>query len=84
MLYQNYPNPFNPVTTIRFGVPKAGEVKIEVYNILGQKVAELLNRKMEPGYHEVRFDDARLGSGIYIYRMQAEKFQAVRKLLLVK
>ena len=64
-LYQNYPNPFNPSTTIEFEVPKTVNVRIEVYNIAGQRVKTLLNRSMKAGYHEIEFNAQNLSSGIY-------------------
>jgi hypothetical protein len=83
-LSQNYPNPFNPVTHIRFGLPKASNVKIEIYNLLGQRVAVLLNKRKPAGYHTVEFDGRNFSSGVYLYRIQADEFQQVKKMLLVK
>jgi len=83
-LYQNYPNPFNPVTNISFALPKAGNVKLEIYNALGQKVADLLNKYKPAGYHSVKFDGSRLASGVYYYKIQAGKYVQVKKMLLVK
>ncbi len=84
VLGQNYPNPFNPSTRIRFGLPQAAAVKIEVYNVAGQKVAELLNARKAAGFHEVVFDAGSLGSGVYLYKIQTPEFQQVKKMLLVK
>jgi len=84
VLYQNYPNPFNPMTTIKFGLPRASNVKIEVYNILGQRVAVLLDGYKPAGYHSVKFDASNFGSGLYIYRIQADHFSKVMKMLFVK
>ncbi len=84
VLMQNYPNPFNPVTHIRFGLPTPSRVKIEVFNILGQHVATLVDNRMSAGYHTVAFDGSRLASGIYYYRLQADKFRQVRRMLLMK
>jgi hypothetical protein len=84
VLMQNYPNPFNPTTRIRFGLPQASDVLIEVYNVLGQKVATLLNARKPAGYHEVEFDASQLGSGLYIYRIKAGNFQQVKKMMLMK
>ena len=84
VLMQNYPNPFNPTTRIRFGLPQASDVLIEVYNVLGQRVATLLNARKPAGYHEVEFDASQLGSGIYIYRIKAGNFQQVKKMMLMK
>ncbi len=83
-LSQNYPNPFNPSTSISFTLPEAVDVKITVFNILGQEVATILNAKKEAGVHTVDFDASELNSGLYIYRMDAGKFSNVRKMLLIK
>ncbi len=83
-LSQNYPNPFNPVTTIQFAMPKAGHVKITVYNILGRMVATILDENVQAGYHKVVFDGSRLSSGIYFYQMQAKGFRKVKKFVLLK
>ncbi len=83
-LYQNYPNPFNPTTTIKFALPKAGHVKIVVYNILGKMVATILDKNMAAGYHKVVFDGSRLASGIYFYQLQSKNFNKVKKFVLMK
>ena len=83
-LYQNYPNPFNPMTNIKFALPKAARVKIVVYNIMGQKVLTLLDEKRTAGYHVVPFNANHLSSGMYFYRIQAERFNQVKKMVLVK
>jgi hypothetical protein len=84
VLMQNYPNPFNPVTNIRFGLPVASEVIIEVYNILGQRVVKLLDERKPAGYHVIQFDAREFGSGMYLYRIQADNFNEVKKMLLVR
>ncbi len=81
---QNYPNPFNPTTTILLSIPELSEVKVTVYNILGQKVAEVFNGKLNPGYHKVHFNASNLASGLYFYRVQTEKFTTVKKMMLLK
>jgi murein DD-endopeptidase MepM/ murein hydrolase activator NlpD len=83
-LMQNYPNPFNPVTNIRFGLPEASRVLVEVYNMLGQRVVQLIDERKPAGYHVVQFDGSELGSGFYFYRIQADHFNEVRKMLLMK
>lgn len=83
-LYQNYPNPFNPSTTIKFALPRTEEIKIEVFNTIGQKVATLLDKQMQIGSHEVVFDAINLPIGLYIYRIFAGKFQDVKKMLYLK
>jgi hypothetical protein len=83
-LDQNYPNPFNPYTTIQFGLPKAGHVKLALYNILGQRVARLIDGYRQAGYHEVTWDASMLASGIYLYRIEAGDFITVRKMVFVK
>nr|MDA3861892.1 T9SS type A sorting domain-containing protein [Melioribacteraceae bacterium] len=83
-LFQNYPNPFNPATTIRFYLPKDGLVTLTFYNVLGQKVDELLNSKMSLGLHEITFSNTNLASGIYLYRLKTEQFSETKKMILVK
>ncbi len=83
-LDQNYPNPFNPLTSISFGLPEAGLVKLEIYDLLGRKVATLVNGHRAAGLHEVTFDAAALASGIYVYRITANDFTAIKKMILMK
>ncbi len=83
-LAQNYPNPFNPTTTINFSVGKASNVKLTVYNLLGQKVATLLDNRMDPGTYAVQFDARNFASGVYFYRLQAGDFTSSKKMLLLK
>ncbi len=83
-LMQNYPNPFNPTTTISFALPKAGMVSLKVYNILGEEVAELINREMNAGVKKINFDASHLSSGLYIYRISTNNFIDVKKMLLLK
>ena len=84
VLEQNYPNPFNPSTTIKFGLPFESVVKITVFNSIGENVRELVNSKMPAGYHTVSFDASNLTSGIYFYRIQTDKFESIRKMMLIK
>ena len=83
-LYQNYPNPFNPVTQIKFDLAKAGIVKLSVYNINGQKVAELLNGIQNAGIHTIEFDGSNLNSGVYYYTLKTDGNILIRKMLIVK
>ena len=83
-LSQNYPNPFNPTTSIKFGLPEAGQVTLEIYNLLGQRVAQLVNQQMAAGLYIVPFNASTLPSGMYIYRMQANSFLSFHKMMLLK
>jgi len=83
-LYQNYPNPFNPVTQIRFDIAKTGNVKLSVYNINGQKVAELANGVMNAGIHSVEFDGSNLNSGVYYYTLETYGIRHTQKMILTK
>jgi hypothetical protein len=83
-LSQNYPNPFNPSTQIAFGVPREGRVVLDVYNLLGARVATLMDGHKSAGVYTVRFDASDLPSGIYYYRMSAAESVITRKMLLLK
>ena len=88
-LSQNYPNPFNPTTTIRFTIPQdvgreTQDVKLLVYDILGNEVAILVNEERYTGTYEVEFSTTTLPSGIYFYRLQANDFTQVKKMILLK
>jgi hypothetical protein len=81
---QNYPNPFNPVTTISYSLPIKSQVELDVYNVLGEIITQLLNEEKEAGRYEVKFDAGRLSSGIYFYRMKSGNFVSVKKMVLMK
>jgi len=83
-LHQNYPNPFNPSTEIRFDLPQTAPVTLAVYNLLGQKVATVLDQRLEAGSHQVSFDATGLASGVYFYRINAAQFTDLKKMVLVK
>jgi hypothetical protein len=83
-LSQNYPNPFNPTTTISYALPQAGQVKIELYNTLGQKVRALLNEYKTTGSYTVDLKAGDLPSGIYLYKMEVGKFTKTMKMVLMK
>jgi len=83
-LHQNYPNPFNPVTNIRFDLRQSGHVNLAIYNVLGQKVATLVDRNLEAGNHTVTFNGSSLASGVYFYRIEAGQFSDMKKMVLMK
>lgn len=88
-LGQNYPNPFNPTTTIRYQLPANSEVKLTIYNLLGQQVREVVNQQQGPGAYQVLWDGrsdsgVRVASGMYFYRLTAGGLLQTRKMLLVR
>lgn len=83
-LAQNYPNPFNPSTTIAFTLPEQSEVRLAVYDVLGRRVAMLLNESRSPGEHMVTWDASTMASGVYIYRLEAAGKVITRQMTLVK
>lgn len=83
-LEQNYPNPFNPATTIRFNLPSDQHVKINIYNVVGEMVKELVNENYSAGTHSIEFNGSRLSSGIYIYRIETLAFTDIKKMVLLK
>ncbi|OGU82141.1 MAG: hypothetical protein A2W11_07430 [Ignavibacteria bacterium RBG_16_35_7] len=83
-LEQNYPNPFNPSTTIRFSIPEAGMVSLSIYNLLGEKVGEVLNQELVTGSYEFTYDASKLSSGVYFYTIKVGDFTATKKMLLMK
>jgi hypothetical protein len=83
-LLQNYPNPFNPSTQIEFAIPEASEVRLEVFNTLGQKVRTLKDAHLPAGYYSIRFDATSFPSGVYYYRLTAGSFTELKNMLLIK
>jgi hypothetical protein len=83
-LAQNYPNPFNPKTTIAFDIPRASHVNLEVYNLLGQRVAVVHDGYLGAGHHALIFDASALGSGVYFYRLNAGENSTARKMVVLK
>ncbi|MCK6562263.1 phytase [candidate division KSB1 bacterium] len=84
LLEQNYPNPFNPATTITYSVPEESAVKLQVYNLAGQIVATLVNRRVPAGRHQATFDAAALPTGVYIAVLRAGDFTQTRRLIYMK
>lgn len=84
-VFQNYPNPFNPSTKIKFTLPQQALIKLEVYDILGQRIAQLVNTELTAGTHEVLFNASNLASGIYFYVLNVkDKFFEAKKMILLK
>jgi flagellar hook assembly protein FlgD len=88
-LHQNYPNPFNSQTIIKYDLPKASNVQITIYNILGQQVNNLVNREQPAGFHQTTWDGTNVqgktvASGVYLYRITAEGFTQSKKMVLLK
>jgi hypothetical protein len=83
-LSQNYPNPFNPTTTIEFSLRQDGRTVLEVFNILGQVVATLVNGELKAGAYQVQFNASGLPSGLYFYRLRSGAFVSIKKMMLLK
>jgi len=88
-LSQNYPNPFNPITFIDFNLPRISNVKIEVFNVLGQSVTTLIDDTRSAGYHTISWNGADVSgtpvsSGVYFYRITADDFHASNKMVLIR
>lgn len=88
VLLQNYPNPFNPSTKIAFSIPVTSNVSIDIFNVVGERVASLVNQTLEAGYHSIDFDASSLSSGTYVYQLKANgqngTFVETKKMLLMK
>jgi len=83
-LSQNYPNPFNPTTTIKYSIKDASQVTLSVHNMLGQKVATLVNEYQSPGRYKAVFNALGISSGMYLYKLTSGTYQETKKMLLLK
>jgi hypothetical protein len=83
-LDQNYPNPFNPSTSIKYSVPESGNIRLSVFNIVGEEVAVLVNGFSQAGFFDVTFDASNLSSGIYLYKLQSANSVQTKKMMLLK
>ena len=89
-LYQNYPNPFNPSTTIKYDLPKETRVKLEIYDILGQRIKTLINNEQQTaGFYQLQWNGKNdfgvpVATGVYFYRIKADNFIKTKKMILLK
>jgi hypothetical protein len=88
-LHNNYPNPFNPITNIRYDIPEVSDVRIDIYNLAGQRVRTLVSKQHQPGRYKIQWNATNefgspVASGMYIYKIHAKDFVSVKKLLLMK
>ena len=83
-LEQNYPNPFNPATTISYSIPKEAKVSLIIYDVMGREIAELVNSRQSAGKYTVEFDASSSASGTYFYKLSADEFVSVKKMVLLK
>jgi BNR repeat protein/type IX secretion system substrate protein len=83
-LKQNYPNPFNPLTTIELDIAKSGKVLLNIFDVLGKPVAQIINENLMPGTYKVKWDASRFSSGIYYYTLETGGYRNTKKMVLVK
>jgi hypothetical protein len=83
-LNDNYPNPFNPSTLFKYGIPEAGHVQVEIFDVLGRKVETLVDEEQDAGYHQVTFEGDNYSSGVYFFKLAAGDFNSTKKMTLVK
>lgn len=83
-LSQNYPNPFNPSTKIKYSVPKASRITLNIFNALGQKVVEIVDQQQNPGKYQITFDASSLASGLYFYTLKTNEISITKKMMLLK
>lgn len=89
VLEQNYPNPFNPTTTIDYAIPRSSDVKLKIYNMMGQEVRTLVSEKQSAGFHSIQWDGTNnsgnlVATGLYLYRIEAGDFMKIKKMMLIK
>jgi hypothetical protein len=83
LLEQNYPNPFNPTTMITYQIPKEGMVKINIFNVLGQKIATLVSARQPAGKYQVKWEATGYAGGVYLYQIQTDEYSAIKKMILL-
>jgi photosystem II stability/assembly factor-like uncharacterized protein len=83
-LLQNYPNPFNPSTIIKYSIPQKGNVKLTVYNLLGEVVEVLIDKEIQPGDYNITWNPRNISSGVYFYEIKADKFISIKKAIYIK
>ncbi|MCH7771433.1 MAG: T9SS type A sorting domain-containing protein, partial [Bacteroidetes bacterium] len=83
-LEQNYPNPFNPSTIISFAVSKTSNVRLTIYDVLGNEISVLVDEELSPGRYSAKFDAVNISSGVYFYRIEAGLFVVTKKMLMIK
>ncbi len=89
ILHQNYPNPFNPSTTITYELPRTSQVKVAIFNLLGERIRTLVNQRQTAGQHRLHWDGRNefgmsVPSGVYLYRLRASEFVQTRKMILMQ
>ena len=83
-LYQNYPNPFNPVTNIKFDIPRSAFVKISIIDLFGKEIEVLMNKKINTGIYEIKWNGTKFSSGIYFIRLESNNLKITNKIILLK
>ncbi|MCX6163293.1 MAG: T9SS type A sorting domain-containing protein [Ignavibacteriae bacterium] len=84
ILLQNYPNPFNPTTNIKYQITNNSFVNLKVFDVLGKEVSTLVNQNLQPGEYEVTFNASKMTSGVYFYKLKANEFSEIKKMLFIK
>ena len=84
ILEQNYPNPFNPTTKIKVRLPQSTQMRLAIYNVVGELIVEIVNGEFASGNHEFTFDATGLASGMYLYRVESPEFTETKKMVLLR